>query len=90
MKRKIWLLGLVTVSLAACEQYDGGNNDLSGQFINKLPEGVLEIAATNQNLEAVQIDPSSGCYIYRYAGPVETTFLPLRTVSGAPICTRKQ
>jgi len=90
MKKMIWLSGLVTLSLAACEPYDGGNNDPSGQFISKLPKGVIAIVAPQQDLQAVRIDPSDGCYVYRYVGPVETTYLPLRTVNGSPICTRKQ
>jgi hypothetical protein len=32
--------------------------------------------------------PEDGCYWYRYVGPVETTYLPLRTIEGRPICTR--
>ncbi|WP_342077074.1 hypothetical protein [Yoonia sp. SS1-5] len=58
-------------------------------FIKELPEGVAAIAAPNQDLQAVKIDPADGCYVYRYAGPVETTFLPLRTQQGRPICGAK-
>jgi len=46
------------------------------------------VAAQNQDLTAVKIDPTNGCYVYRYRGPVETTFLPLRAENGRPICTR--
>jgi hypothetical protein len=33
---------------------------------------------------------SDGCYWYRYAGPVEITYLPLLTRDGRMICTRPQ
>ncbi len=89
MKKMVWLLGLATMSLAACETYDAGDSDQPTPFIKQLPKGVLEIAAPYQDLEAVRIDPSTGCYVYQHVGPVETTFLPLRTETGSPICTRK-
>lgn len=89
MNKSVWLLGCATLLLAACDTLDVGQSDPSSQFINELPEGVLAVAAPYQNLKAVKIDPSNGCYIYRYAGPVETTLLPLRTVEGQPICTAK-
>ncbi len=57
-------------------------------FIAELPEGVLSVAAPYQDLTAVRLDEMSGCYVYRHIGVVETTFLPLRTRDGRPICTR--
>jgi len=90
MKKLIWQLGVAMVSLAACESYETVDGDPSDRYIGQLPKGVLAIAAPYQDLEAVLIDPANGCYVYRHAGPVETTFLPLRTVNGSPICTRKQ
>nr|WP_232222872.1 hypothetical protein [Sulfitobacter guttiformis] len=60
----------------------------SDDFFTELPEGVLAIAAKNQDLTSVRIDPADGCYVYRYVGPVETTFLPLRADNGRPICSR--
>ncbi|MCB1368903.1 MAG: hypothetical protein KDK00_14145 [Rhodobacteraceae bacterium] len=90
MQKTIWLSGLIAVSLAACEPYETTGTDPSDQFIKALPEGVLAIAAPKQDLTAVRIDPSDGCYVYRYVGPVETTFLPLRTLNGSPICSRPQ
>lgn len=88
MKKLDWLLICTTPLLAACGNIEGGNGDPSSQLIVGLPEGVVAIAAPYQDLSAVRIDPSDGCYVYRHAGPVETTFLPLRTVEGRPICTR--
>lgn len=71
--------------LAACDEVGGPGG---GGFINPLPEQVLNLAAPNQNLKAVRIDPVDGCFVYQYEGPVETTFLPLRSKTGRPICTR--
>ncbi len=88
MKKVTWLLGCAPLLLAACEEFDSGNSNPSGQFIKELPAGVLAIAAPYQDLNAVRMDPASGCYSYRHAGPVETTFLPLRTADGRPICAK--
>lgn len=49
---------------------------------------VASLAAPGQDLSSVRVDPVDGCYVYRYNGPVETTFLPLRSRDGRPICTR--
>lgn len=57
---------------------------------SKLPEDVRAMAAPDQNLADVRVMATDGCYWYRYNGPVETTYLPLRTVDGRPICTRPQ
>lgn len=54
----------------------------------RLPEAVHQLAAPHQDLSAVRIMPEDGCYWYRHVGPVETTYLPLRTVDGRPICSR--
>ena len=54
----------------------------------QLPEAAVAIAAPNQDLSAVRIMPEDGCYWYRHVGPVETTYLPLRTTDGRPICAR--
>ncbi|WP_321363214.1 hypothetical protein [uncultured Celeribacter sp.] len=56
-------------------------------YLKEVPEGLAEVAAPNQNLAAVQINPEDGCYWYRHEGPVETTLLPLRAKNGRPICT---
>ncbi len=72
------------LALTACEEFEGGN--ASG--FATLSESVIEIAAPNQDLKAVRINAEDGCYEYRHIGPVETTFLPLRTKQGRPICTQ--
>ena len=88
MAVRFWLIGCVTLTLAACESGSSGENERSSQFIRELPDGVLAIADPYQDLTSVKLEPSDGCYVYRHVGPVETTFLPLRSVTGRPICTR--
>lgn len=88
MKARIWIAGCAALLVAACGDMQNVSNDPSNSFFKELPEGVLAIAAKNQDLTAVRIDPADGCYVYRYKGPVETTFLPLRAANGRPICSR--
>ncbi|MBU2867783.1 hypothetical protein [Pacificibacter marinus] len=88
MNARIWIVGCTALLVSACTDMQGTSSDPSERFFKELPEGVLAIVADNQDLTAVRIDPADGCYVYRYAGPVETTFLPLRAKSGGPICSR--
>lgn len=88
MRNMNWLAGGAAMLLASCAGFEGDGTDPSTGFIKELPEGVLAIAALNQDLTSVKIDPLDGCYVYRHVGPVETTFLPLRAVNGRPICSR--
>lgn len=91
MTARVWLVGCAALMVAACDDYQGAvAGEPTTGFVKELPEGVLQVVARNQDLTAVRIDPTDGCYVYRYKGPVETTFLPLRTVEGSPICTRTQ
>jgi len=80
------VLGLL-LAVAACAPA-GSQNSRDGDFIRNLPEEVVAISASYQNLQAVRLLPEDGCYWYQHVGPVETTLLPLRTVEGRPICTR--
>lgn len=89
MKVQYWLCGAALVLLAACGAVQNTKSTPSDAFLKELPEGVLAIAAPYQDLNAVRINPTDGCFVYRYRGPVETTFLPLRSVNGNPICTRQ-
>ncbi|EEX11356.1 putative lipoprotein [Ruegeria lacuscaerulensis ITI-1157] len=76
----------ILLAVGACTDtasMSGAPGDLA-----KVPEGVIAIADPGQNLNAVRIMPEDGCYWYRHVGPVETTYLPLRTVDGRPICAR--
>ena len=83
------LLTLVPLIVAACTETGGGTTAAGIRDVTTLPEGVLAIVGPDQDLTSVQID-AAGCYVYRYSGPVETTYLPLRSTSGRPICTRAQ
>ena len=78
-----WIFGCALL-LAACD--DTGVNNGSGDPVSNVPEGVAAVADPSQDLTTVRVDPATNCYEYRYTGPVETTFLPLRTVDGRPIC----
>ncbi|GGX58273.1 hypothetical protein GCM10007385_28670 [Tateyamaria omphalii] len=89
MTRTGVMLAAAMVMLAACDEttQSGG---AGGPFISPLPERIVEIADPKQDLNAVKVDPVDGCLVYRHVGPVETTFLPLRTRQGRPICTQVQ
>ncbi|MEP5152254.1 hypothetical protein [Planktotalea sp.] len=86
MKKTIALMGCAAALLSACQSTTQVSE--ASPFITEVPEGVLSIAAAGQDLTALQIDPIDGCYTYRHIGPVETTFLPLRSSDGRPICSR--
>ena len=87
MKAHVVFVGCAALLLAACDEVPNGGAGTGPTFL-QLPENVIEVAAPNQDLNAVRIDPIDGCYVYRHIGPVETTYLPLRTKRGNPICTR--
>ncbi|RME17042.1 MAG: hypothetical protein D6801_04250 [Alphaproteobacteria bacterium] len=89
MPKPIWLLASAGLILAACATPDAATVNADAGYIAELPEAVLAIVAPGQNLAAVRIDPTTGCYIYRHDGPVESTFVPLRSTEGRPICTRE-
>lgn len=72
--------------LAACDTPSSGAVGTKTTVSARL----AELAAPGQDLTDVRIDPKDGCYLYRYKGPVETTYLPLRTAQGNPICSRAQ
>ena len=85
MTHRLLLLAGTALALAGCAELEtpGAEGALA-----VVPEQVLEIAAPYQNLNAVRYGPNDNCYWYRHAGPVETTWLPLRTAVGNPICTK--
>ena len=89
MKLGVSGFGIAILTLGGCSSLDGQTGTSTEGFIKELPEGVLEIAAPFQDLNAVRIEPADGCFVYRYVGPVETTYLPLRSKRGNPICTRE-
>jgi len=88
MKIKACVLGAALLGLAGCDDFLISTGGSGSAFISELPESVLAIVGPYQDLNAVQIDPNDGCYVYQYVGPVETTFLPLRSKDGRPICTQ--
>lgn len=71
--------------LAGCTGVGGTNSD--GHLTN-LSDNLVALAAPNQDLSTVRINPVDGCYEYRHVGPVETTYLPLRAHAGNPLCSR--
>jgi hypothetical protein len=88
MKIRSYLFPSSLFVLAACSS--AVTTSIDGQesaYIEELPESVVAIAASYQNLDAVKLLPD-GCYWYSRSGPVESTLLPLRTDTGNPICAR--
>jgi len=85
-----WLSMGAVLALAGCSSLTQTGADTSNPYIHirNLPEGLPEIVAPFQDLDAVYLDQVDGCYVYRHVGVVETTFLPLRSKDGRPICTR--
>lgn len=69
--------------LAACSMPPDVDQD--GAF-SELPEPLVGLAAPYQNLGKVRLDASDNCFWYLHDGPVEKTWLPLRTPQGNPIC----
>lgn len=86
MQTRFWTIAAALLAVAGCTDTGGSG---SGQYIRELPEEVRAIIAPNQDISEVRIDPEDGCFVYRYVGPVETTFLPLRSRDGRPICTQR-
>ncbi|WP_108262004.1 hypothetical protein [Mangrovicoccus ximenensis] len=72
-------------SLAACDP--AALTALNGPGESTVPEAVRAVAAPNQNVDSARLLPEDGCWWYEYAGPVETTLLPLLTPEGRPICS---
>lgn len=85
---KFWLLGGVALLVTACAEVQTSSTAGVSASMSQIPDSVRELAATNQDLTDVRIDPDNGCYVYRHTGPVETTYLPLRAANGRPICSR--
>jgi len=57
-------------------------------FIEDLSPKVVALAAPNQNLDKVRLNPEDRCYWYLHEGPVESVMVPLRAVDGGLICER--
>jgi hypothetical protein len=82
------LTAIALLALSACTPTTTASTAADPAFLEVVPEAVLAAAAPFQDLTAVQLREEDGCYWYRHTGPVETTFLPLLTREGRPICTR--
>ena len=83
MKRKTATLLAGALALAGCATTP--SLDADGAF-TELPEPLLALAAPYQNLNKVRLDQNDNCFWYLHEGPVERTWLPLRTAEGNPIC----
>ncbi|MCT8159959.1 hypothetical protein [Pseudoruegeria sp. SHC-113] len=89
--KKLLAFGLI-MAAAGCNVQTGstGNTGATVGAANgyaPASDAIRALAAPNQNLNAVRVDPNDGCYWFLYNGPVESTGLPLRSTEGRPICT---
>jgi hypothetical protein len=84
MSLRLISIGVSVLTLGGCTEL----GQPGGVLLN-VPESVVEIAAPNQDLSTVRL-LEDNCFWYQHQGPVETTLLPLRDVSGRPICTRAE
>ena len=83
-----WVIPAVCVfAVSACESTV---NQASSSNTRPASQELAKLAAPGQDLSRVRVDPATGCYFYRYRGPIETSYLPVRTSNGNPICTRAQ
>ncbi len=79
------------MTLAACSTSMPADTEaVEPGILKEVPESVRMLAAPGQDLTTVKIAPEDGCFYYLWSGPVESTFLPLRTSQGNPICTRTE
>lgn len=83
--KSVPLVPVLLFGLAACDP--AAFAALNGAAPNTVSEEVRAAAAPNQNIESARVLPEDGCYWYEYAGPVESTLLPLRAPNGAHLCT---
>lgn len=77
---------ILPVALAACAEAPRWDEAKPDGTLAVVPDAVLSLAAPNQNLNAVKLDPATNCFWYLHIGPVEDTFLPLVTSGGNAIC----
>lgn len=85
MKKSFGAAALCSALLVGCTGV--GGTDAQGHIASP-SDDLIAIAAPYQDLSTVRINPEDGCYEYRHLGPVETTYLPLRTREGNPLCSR--
>ncbi|WP_370230255.1 hypothetical protein [Cognatishimia sp.] len=87
MIQKWAIPSLCLIVLGACTD---GDDFASSNSARPASQELVDLAAPGQDLSQVRVDPVTGCFVYRYRGPIETTYLPVRTPQGNPICTRAQ
>lgn len=86
MNTKFAVMVLMVPLLGACSGQLGMSGKKDGKSgETEVPEAVLQLAAPNQNVQSARM-LADGCFWYEYAGPVETTLLPLTTADGKRIC----
>ncbi|MAN15415.1 hypothetical protein [Alterinioella nitratireducens] len=89
MKASGYALAALLPLIAACATLPSDETEGTDPgIVTEVPEEVRALAAPNQSLAVVRIMPEDGCYWYQHSGPVENTFLPLRTRENRMICTR--
>lgn len=76
------------LALGACSE--SLSSSQGSTSLPPLPEKVIELAGSNQDLATARLVPEDNCYWYMHSGPVETTLLPLRTSDGNPICVKQK
>ncbi|MGI3186982.1 hypothetical protein [Nioella aestuarii] len=79
---------LMPLLLTACAEPVPEDDGLPGLPV-EITEEIIALVDPSQSLASVRILPEDGCYWYRYSGPVETTYLPLRTAEGRRICSER-
>lgn len=84
------LSALAVLLLSACSTTTPNSAGGDPEAVAELPESVVLMAAPDQDLTSVRLRAEDGCYWYRWVGPVETSYVPLRTTDGRPICTVAQ
>ena len=83
-KRNI-MIGAILALTAGCAMQSPGATGTASR-IGNVPEGVVALAAPEQDISTARLVPEDDCYWYEHRGPVESTLLPLRAPNGRPIC----
>ncbi|WP_298911367.1 hypothetical protein [uncultured Aliiroseovarius sp.] len=90
MKNLVILAGVAAFGLSGCVTPSGAvNMDPNLKKRVTLPPDVAETVAPGQDTSDLRVDARDGCLMYRHIGPVETTYIPLRTKQGRAICIKQ-